>query len=195
MRPSELTVDLLVKAYASGYFPMPDQFDNRVCWYRPDPRALFELDGFHVSRNLKNKIKKSDYRVAFSTAFRDVMRGCADRPDTWISTDFVHIYSQMHRSGLAHSVEIYREELLIGGSYGVCLGGVFFAESMFHRETDASKLALYHLTKKLQEKGFAFMECQFMTPHLKSLGAIEISDFDYQKRLEEGVSRSVSFMD
>lgn len=192
---SRLPPDLLVQAYASGYFPMPDSATGEIHWYRPDPRAIFPLDGFHVSVSLKKRLKKEPFTITFDTAFTDVMKGCAARPDTWINDEFLAAYTKLHTLGIAHSVEVWNKKTqkLVGGVYGLSLNGAFFAESKFHTETDASKAALYFLVEKLRKQGFLLLEVQFMTPHLKSLGAVEISDEEYTKRLQEALSKTPSF--
>lgn len=173
---------------------MPDGNSREILWFRPDPRAIIPLDGFHVSRSLRRKLNKQVFTVSFDKAFSDVMKGCAEHPETWINQEFMDVYGQMHRLGLAHSVEVWSNQELVGGTYGVCLGGAFFAESKFHRKTDASKLALYYLVEHMQRQGLTLLECQFLTPHLESLGAIEVSDHDYLKLLKEALKLEVSFI-
>lgn len=182
------SVDVLVSAYSQGYFPMPDPDNsNKVLWFRPNPRAVIPLASFHVSRSLRRKINKKQYTYSFNRCFRDVMVACGDREETWINESFLQIYMQMHQIGFAQSVEIWLEKKLVGGTYGVSLAGGFFAESMFHSETDCSKLALYHLVEELKYSGYTLLECQFLTPHLESLGAVEISDHDYIQRLTQAL--------
>lgn len=189
MRPVPLTPRVLEFAYRNGYFPMSDPDSGETNWYRPDPRAILPIDGFHCSKSLAKTLRKSEFTFTFNQAFAEVMRACADRSEgTWISEEFLDAYGDLHRAGKAHSVEIRRNGKLVGGAYGVALGGAFFAESMFHRETDASKVALYHLVRRLHECGYRLFEVQFLTPHLKSLGAIEISDEAYALRLTEALS-------
>lgn len=188
-----LTPELLSLAYAEGYFPMPDPETGKVLWFNPDPRAVIPLDGFHVSHSLKKELRKEAFRVTFDTAFVEVMRACADREDTWITEEFVEAYSALHRLGRAHSVEVWRGEELHGGVYGVSLGGAFFAESKFHRSRNTSKIALYHLVEHLKAHGFMLLEVQFITPHLKTLGAVEIPATDYEKRLREALRKRARF--
>ncbi len=189
MKPVPLTPRVLEFAYRNGYFPMSDPDTGETNWYRPDPRAILPIDGFHRSRSLSKTLRKGGFTCTFNQAFDEVMRACADRPEgTWISEEFLDAYGALHRAGKAHSVEIRRGEKLVGGAYGVALNGAFFAESMFHRETDASKVALFHLVNRLQECGYRLFEVQFLTPHLKSLGAIEIPDEAYAARLTEALS-------
>jgi leucyl/phenylalanyl-tRNA--protein transferase len=180
-------------AYAQGYFPMPHPDSGEILWFRPDPRAILPLEGFHLSRSLKRSMRKSGFRVTFDTAFREVMESCADRPDTWITEEFFAAYGALFLQGFAHSVEIWMGDRLVGGVYGVTLGGAFFAESKFHRETDASKAALFHLVERLKARGFSLLEVQFLTEHLASLGAVEISDEEYQARLAQALALHPSF--
>lgn len=193
MKRYTLNPELLHAAYSQGYFPMPDGDSADILWFRPDPRAIIPLDGFHVSRSLRRKINKSIFTISYNQAFTEVMRGCSEHAETWINSEFMHVYGQMHKLGLAHSVEVWHEKKLVGGTYGVCLGGAFFAESKFHRKTDASKIALYYLVKRMQEKGLTLLECQFLTPHLQSLGAIEVSDHEYLSLLKEALNVEAQF--
>ena len=187
-----LTTDLLRMGYAQGFFPMPDD-DGQVYWYKPDPRAVFPLDGYHVSRSLRRSLRRHPWRISFDTCFRDVMEACADRDETWINDEFLEVYGELHAEGDAHSVEVWLEGKLVGGAYGVHLRGGFFAESMFYRATDASKVALFHLIERLREKGFALLEVQFMTPHLRSLGAAEVAADDYVLMLEQALDKRCRF--
>ena len=173
---------------------MPEPETNEILWYRPDPRAIIPLDHFHVSRSLKKSMRKRGYKVTFSKAFKQVMEECASRPETWINQDFLEVYQKMHQLGLAHSVEVWLGDRLVGGTYGVCLCGSFFAESKFHKETDASKVALYFLVERLKQQNFKLLECQFLTPHLQSLGAIGISDSEYQEKLTEALKIESEFL-
>lgn len=162
-------------------------------WFRPDPRAIIPIEGFHSSHSLKRTMRHADFTVTYDTDFPGVMKGCADRPDTWITDEFHEVYTAMHEGGFAHSVEVWKGERLVGGVYGVTLGGAFFAESKFHRERDASKVALYHLVARLKQKGFSLLEVQFLTPHLERLGAIAIPDSDYQALLVNALRKNVGF--
>jgi leucyl/phenylalanyl-tRNA--protein transferase len=179
-----LTVDMLLQAYRMGYFPMGHP-SGELAWYSPDPRCVFELDKLHVSRSLRQTIRRGTFEVRFNTAFADVMRACADRPEgTWITRPIFTLYAELHRRGAAHSVESWREGRLAGGLYGVTLGGAFFGESMFSRATDASKVALVALAQRLRERGFTLLDTQWSTPHLERLGAIDIPRTEYLRRLE-----------
>ena len=189
-----LTPEGVELAYRHGIFPMADERSGEVLWFRPDPRAILPLDGFHVSRSLARTIKRATFEIRVDTDFEGVMRGCADRPEgTWISERFVEVYAALHRAGKAHSVEAWREGRLVGGTYGLALGGAFMAESMFHRETDASKVALEALVARLREHGFILLDVQYVTPHLESLGAVEITRREYERRLEQALALPCRF--
>jgi leucyl/phenylalanyl-tRNA---protein transferase len=189
-----LTPEGVLLAYRHGIFPMADERSGEVLWFRPDPRAVIALDGFRVSRSLARTIRRGLFEIRVDTAFEGVMRGCADRPEgTWISERFVEIYCALHRAGAAHSVEAWRQGRLVGGTYGVALGGAFMAESMFHRERDASKAALAGLVSRLRRRGFALLDVQYLTPHLESLGAVEISRREYERRLERALALPCTF--
>ncbi len=175
-------------AYSEGVFPMADEGTDRILWFRPDPRAIIPLDGFHVSRSLAKTIRQAKFVVSVDADFEGVMRGCADRPEgTWISEEFIRVYGELHRQGHAHSVEVRRDGRLVGGAYGVALGAAFMAESMFHSETDASKVALEALVRRLNERGFALLDVQYVTPHLSSLGAVEIPHRRYYELLSRAI--------
>lgn len=183
MHPSELTAELLVKAYANGYFPMPDPDTGEVLWFNPEPRAIIPLNNFHASQSLQKSVRRSGWSFAIDKDFIGVMNACADRKDTWITDDFVRVYNDLHEHGLAHSIEVWNQDKLVGGLYGVSLGGAFFAESKFHRETDASKAALWFLVQHMTRCKMTLLEVQFMTPHLEKLGAVAIPATEYAKLL------------
>ena len=181
-------------AYRHGIFPMADERSGEVLWFRPDPRAIVPLDGFHTSRSLARTLRRGLFEICVDTDCEGVMRACADRPEgTWISERFVEVYGALHRVGKAHSVEAWREGRLVGGVYGLALGGAFMAESMFHRETDASKVALAALVMRLRELGFILLDVQYVTPHLESLGAVEITRREYERRLEQALGLPCRF--
>ena len=183
-RKLTLTPEGVLLAYRRGIFPMADERSGEVLWFRPDPRAIIPLDGFHISRSLARTLRRGLFEIRVDTDFKGVMRACADRPEgTWISERFVEVYSALYRAGEAHSVEAWREGRMVGGVYGLALGGAFMAESMFHRETDASKVALAALVGRLRERRFILLDVQYVTPHLESLGAVEITRGDYERRL------------
>jgi len=177
---SVLDPDLLLRAYAIGVFPMSDSRDARdVYWVEPRRRAIIPLDGFHLSRSLRRTLRSDRFEITRDQAFAEVVRRCADREDTWINEPIERSYNLLHSSGQAHSVEAWENGELVGGLYGVRLGAAFFGESMFSTRTDASKVALAWLVARLIVGGFELLDCQFMTEHLRRLGAIEIEQFDY----------------
>jgi len=190
---NKLSPALLKKTYRQGYFPMPDPDTDEILWFRPDPRAVIPLDAFHCSRSLKQTLNSGKYRITHDTAFKEVMVCCSQRENTWINEEILEAYTALFHEGSAHSIEVWQENDLVGGVYGVTLGGAFFAESKFHFETDASKVALYHLVERLKRQGFKLLEVQFITDHLKSLGAIEINDREYQSQLRDAISLPVTF--
>jgi len=193
-RKRTLTPEDVLLAYRHGIFPMADERSGEVLWFRPDPRAIIPLDGFRVSRSLARTLRRGLFEIHLNTDFEGVMRGCADRPEgTWISERFIEVYGALHRAGQAHSVEAWREGRLVGGVYGLALGGAFMAESMFHRETDASKVALAALVGRLRERRFVLLDVQYVTPHLESLGAVEITRREYERRLEEALGLPCRF--
>lgn len=186
---------LLVRAYREGIFPMALD-DGEIGWFSPDPRGVIPLDTFHVSARLARVARSGRFEVRIDTSFEAVMRACAERPDdgTWISEEIVKSYLALHRLGLAHSVETWRQGQLVGGLYGVSLGGAFFGESMFHRETDASKVALVILVDRLNRRGFTLLDTQWLTPHLEQFGALEIPRKEYLQRLALALSRNCMFL-
>lgn len=194
VKPLRLTPELLLKAYAAGVFPMAEsRSDPDVFWVDPEWRGVIPLDGFHVPRKLRRRVRTAAFEVRVDTAFADVMRSCsepsAERPDTWISEEIIGAYTQLFRHGFAHSVECWRDGRLAGGLYGVSLRGAFFGESMFTRETDASKVALVHLVARLVKGGYALLDTQFITEHLAQFGAIEIRREEYQRQLVDALDR------
>ncbi|NNE35390.1 MAG: leucyl/phenylalanyl-tRNA--protein transferase [Rhodothermales bacterium] len=189
----DLTPDVLLDAYRGGIFPMADSRDGPIYWYAPDPRAVLPLHAFCVSRNLERLVKRRPFEVRVDTAFEAVMRACAGRQDTWISEDIIESYVGLHEIGFAHSVECWKGDQLVGGLYGVSIGGAFFGESMFHRVTDASKVALVHLVQALRDAGFVLLDTQFLTPHLARFGVIEIPREAYEKELAQAIGLPVSF--
>lgn len=181
-------------SYCNGLFPMYDSESGEIYWFLPDPRTILPLDGFHISRSLAKTIRQGVFEVRFDTDFEGVMRGCADREEgTWISEEFYQVYGELHRMGKAHCVETWRAGRLVGGTYGLALGGAFMAESMFHYETDASKVALAALVAHLRERGFVLLDTQYLTDHLASLGAIEIPGIEYEIRLQRALRLHCTF--
>jgi len=194
--PSHIkTIDpeFLCTAYCNAYFPMADPTTKEISWYSPDPRAIFELDKFHIPHSLQLTLKKQNFEVRINRQFEDVMRACAEREETWISEQIIKSYVQLHKLGIAHSVEVWKEKALAGGLYGVAIRGAFFGESMFSKVRDASKIALVHLVKRLKSRGYTLLDTQFLTPHLQRFGAREISHKEYIKRLEKALNINCSF--
>ena len=195
LRGQNLTAGLLLRAYASGVFPMAESRDARqVYWVDPEDRGIIPLSGFHISRSLKRRLRRLDYSIAINQDFAGVVKACADRDETWINDTIFALYRQLHRLRRAHSVEVWRENRLAGGVYGVALGGAFFGESMFSRMTDGSKIALAYLVDHLRRSEFRLFDTQFVTPHLESLGAIGISRDAYHQRLRDALRADVSFL-
>jgi len=187
-----LTADLLLHAYAAGIFPMArSRSDPRLYWVDPELRGILPLDGFRVSHRLRRTLRRGEVEIRCDSAFEAVMRACGeatpDRPETWINESIVRLFVDLHHRGLAHSVEAWQGETLVGGLYGLALGGAFFGESMFSRRTDASKVALVHLVARLKAGGFRLLDTQFVTAHLSQFGAIEISRQDYRRRLSDAL--------
>jgi leucyl/phenylalanyl-tRNA--protein transferase len=181
--------DLLLRAYAIGVFPMSDSRDaDEVFWVEPRRRAILPLERFRLSRSLRKTIRSGEYRVTCDTAFAEVVRRCAQREETWINAAIEESYRQLHERGHAHSIECWQDEALVGGLYGVNLGAAFFGESMFSLRRDASKVALAWLVARLRVGGYLLLDCQFMTDHLRSLGAVEVTQEDYLALLESALS-------
>jgi leucyl/phenylalanyl-tRNA--protein transferase len=173
---------------------MPHPDTGEIVWLSPHPRAVIPLDGFHVSRSLRREMSLSGFSVSLDQEFRSVMTACAGRAETWITPQFMDTYGALHDDSGAHSVEVWRDGKLVGGTYGVALGGAFFAESMFHTVTGASKVALHALVNRMRERGMTLLEVQFLTPHLRSLGAVEIPREEYLRRLRAALRRPVSLV-
>ncbi|MFO1142513.1 MAG: leucyl/phenylalanyl-tRNA--protein transferase [Amaricoccus sp.] len=190
----ELTPALLLQAYASGVFPMAESGDSdEIFWVDPRRRGVLPLDGLHVSRRLARSFLGGSFELAIDRDFAGVIAACADRPETWINREIAGLYRELHRLGHAHSVEIRQDGALVGGLYGVALGGAFFGESMFSRRRDASKFALIALVARLRAGGFTLLDTQFVTDHLRRLGAIEISRAAYHLELAAALTRPARF--
>ena len=189
----KLTTEILEACYRAGAFPMADPC-GRIGFYRSDPRSVLEFGDLHVSRSLRRVIRKVTYEVRVDEDFEGVIRACADREETWINAEIVDAYVRLHRAGKAHSVEAYREGNLVGGLYGVTLGGAFMGESMFARMRDASKVCFVSLVERLEERGFVLLDCQIQNPHLARLGAREIPEIEYLRRLQRALSLERSFV-
>jgi len=190
----DLSVPRLLLAYRSGIFPWTA---DPVTWWSPSPRGIFELNEFHVSRSLARVLRKKIFQVTMDRAFREVMEGCAEsapgRRSTWITEEFVEGYTEMHKEGHAHSLECWQERKLVGGIYGVAIGGLFAGESMFHRASDASKVALFHLHQHLGRQGFSLFDVQMLTPITRRLGGMEISREEYLRRLRKAIEQKCRF--
>lgn len=195
MKDFVLTPEILLQGYASGVFPMAEGRDDpEVFWVDPKRRGVMPLDGFHMSRSLARAMRRGDYRVAINQDFAGVVQACGDRDETWINDILYDLYLQLHQAGVAHSLEVRQGDRLVGGVYGVTLGAAFFGESMFSHVTDASKIALAYLVDRLRMTGFTLFDTQFITPHLASLGAIEISRRDYRARLARALRQRADFL-
>src|ERR1700744_6221688 len=195
---TSLTPELLLGAYPRGPFPTAGRRDgDELYWVSPEARGIIPLDGFHVSHRLARTVRSDRFTVKTDTAFRDVMRACAepapDRKESWINDEILRVYGELHDQGHAHSVECWQDDKLVGGLYGVRLGGAFFGESMFSRERDASKVALVHLVARLKHGGFALLDAQFITSHLARFGAVEIPRRDYLQKLQDALETTAQF--
>jgi leucyl/phenylalanyl-tRNA--protein transferase len=190
-----IDASLLVHAYRQGVFPMAME-DDEIGWFSPDPRGVLPLDAVHVPARLARVIRSHRFEVGIDRDFEGVMRACAaDRDEgTWISEEIIESYVALHRQGIAHSVEAWRAGRLAGGLYGVHLGGAFFGESMFHHETDASKVALVALVDRLRDRGCSLLDIQWVTPHLARFGAVEIPRGEYLSRLARALAQTCTFV-
>jgi len=194
----KLTAELLLQAYAAGIFPMAESADDpELYWVDPRRRGILPLDAFHVARRLRRVVRRQIFEIRCDSAFEDVIRACAEanekRPNTWINDEIVRLYAALFARGAAHSVECWRVGELVGGLYGVSLGAAFFGESMFSRESEASKVALVHLVARLRLGGFRLLDTQFLTPHLAQFGGIEISRRHYHRLLAAALSYCAVF--
>jgi len=194
----EITPDLVLKAYAAGIFPMAESRDDpEVFWVDPEWRGILPLDRFHLPRRLRRTVRGERFRITADLAFERVIRACAEsregHRDTWINARILELYSELHRRGHVHSIEVWEGEALVGGLYGVAMGAAFFGESMFSHRRDASKVALVHLVGRLVVGGFALLDTQFVTGHLEQFGAVEISRRDYQRRLDAALRQRADF--
>lgn len=189
-----LTADLLLRAYASGIFPMAEARDSpEVHWIDPRRRGIIPLDRFHVSRSLRRRLLRGGFAIRMNHDFPAVLEACADRDETWINAKIAALYLDLHRMGRAHSVEVWIDGTLAGGIFGVTLAAAFFGESMFSRRTDASKIALAYLVDRLRQGRFTLFDTQFLTPHLARLGAIEVNRAEYRRRLADALARDAEF--
>lgn len=187
------TPETVLRAYARGMFPMGDDDDDLIYWFRPDPRAIIPLDGFHISRSLQRTLRRGVFEITYDEAFADVMSGCAEDRPVWITPRVQALYEDLHARSRTHSVEVWQDARLVGGVYGVQVGAAFMAESKFHRVTDASKVALAKLVERLVARGFEILEVQYLTEHLAQFGAREISLASYLRRLRRAAARNPRF--
>lgn len=192
MNGAELSPEMLYIGYSQAYFPMT-VYGNEVEWLAPKQRALLPMDGIHVSRSLKKTMRRAGFQLSFDQEFEQVVRFCMRPGDNWISEDFVRVYTEVHRRGWGHSCEVWQDGKLVGGVYGIAIGACFCAESMFHRVTDASKIALFEMVEKCRSLGFQIFDAQIMNPHLLSLGAYEVSHEEYLVLLRRALSQTTEW--
>lgn len=190
----EITPELIVRAYRAGIFPMAeDATDEDLFWVSPEMRGIIPLERFHASKSLRKAMRKSRWSIRVDSDWDAIIEGCAtvgeDRDSTWINRTIRSVYGELFRRGVAHTVEVWDGDQLVGGLYGLAIGAAFFGESMFHRRTDASKMAMAHLVERLNAGGFELLDTQFLTDHLASLGGVEIARADYEDRLGRALQR------
>ena len=189
-----LTPEIMLSAYAQGIFPMAESRDaGDLHWVDPRSRGVFPLSNFHISRSLARRIRQGAYRIRTNSDFSGVVRACAERPETWINEQLFGLYDALHQMGHAQSLEVWEDDTLTGGVFGLTLGAAFFGESMFSRRTDASKIALAYLVDRLKVAGFTLFDTQFLTPHLASLGAVEIPRAAYRAQLADALRKAADF--
>jgi leucyl/phenylalanyl-tRNA--protein transferase len=186
--------DIVLRAYRDGYFPMADDRYGEIYWHSPDPRAIFPLSEIKFSRKIQKAIAKHNFTYTINTHFADVIKLCAERETTWINDEIIDIYSELHYDGFAHSVEVYENEKMVGGLYGIAINAAFFGESMFNTVPDASKAAFYYLIDYLRQRGFILLDSQYINPFTSQLGAIEIRRNKYLYILQKAIEMNVSFV-
>ncbi|MBS1705093.1 MAG: leucyl/phenylalanyl-tRNA--protein transferase [Armatimonadetes bacterium] len=184
MKGCELTPWMVRQAYTVGVFPMAER-DGEIFWYEPRRRALFPIEGVHLSRSMQKFMRRMPFRISFDRAFEEVMRSCLRPVDNWLSEDIIRVFTQIHHDGWAHSCEVWNGPNLVGGVYGVAIGTCFSAESMFHRETNASKVALWAMIEQCRHLGFKMFDAQILNPHLESLGAFEMPQSEYLRNVTD----------
>lgn len=194
----ELTPDLIVRAYMAGIFPMSESADNPdIFWVSPEMRGIIPLDDFHISKSLQKAIAKNNFKILIDNNFEAVIKACAtydsDRDSTWINQTIIDLYSELFERKICHSVEVYEDDKLVGGLYGLSLGSAFFGESMFHKTSNASKIALASLVHRLKLGGYSLLDTQFITPHLHSMGGKEITREEYEELLSKALKTSGDF--
>jgi leucyl/phenylalanyl-tRNA--protein transferase len=186
--------DLLLDGYRRGLFPMGTEWGG-IDWFSPDPRGLIPIDGFHIPHGLRRTLSKGVFEIRINQKFREVMVACSEREETWITPPIVESYCRLNEIGYAHSVEAWHNGELAGGLYGVAIGGAFFGESMFHRVTDASKVALVALVERLRLRSYGLLDTQWVTPHLRTFGAYEIPRTEYLRQLKGCLGRNCQFLE
>ncbi len=194
----EITPDLILRAYRAGIFPMAESAEDAdVFWVSPERRGIIPLDRFHISRSLRKAMRRAEYEIRVDSDFNGVVSACAstgrDREITWINATIRSVYGQLFRRRICHTVEVWHDNALVGGLYGLGIGGAFFGESMFHTRTDASKIALVHLVARLKAGGFTLLDTQFLTEHLRSFGGIEVKRETYEMLLANALDRTGDF--
>lgn len=186
--------DLVIACYKNGYFPMADSFDNEIYWHFPDPRAVFDIYRIKFPRSVRQLYKSGQYFYRINQNFEKVIQYCSERETTWINQEIIDVYCELNKMGFAHSVEVYNQnDILVGGLYGVAIGGAFFGESMFNKEPNTAKLAFVKLLEILQKNNFILLDSQYINDFTKQLGAIEISAEDYMKILRIAIKLNSSF--
>ena len=194
LKAFEISPEILLQAYSIGLFPMAeDAASQALFWVDPEMRGIFPLDALHIAGRLAKTLRAEPYEIVADRDFEAVISACAAREKTWINAEIRKLYRELHDHGHAHSIEAYEGGRLVGGLYGVNLGAAFFGESMFHTARDASKVALVHLVARLKLGGFRLLDAQFLTPHLATLGAVEIARADYRQRLAKAVAQKAAF--
>jgi len=188
----EFTAELVLRAYTAGIFPMGHD-DGIIRWYSPDPRCIIPLDSFHASKRLMRTIRQGKFEMRVNHDFAGVMKLCADRDSTWITDEIFRVYIELHEHGSAHSVEAYQDGKIVGGLYGVSIGGAFMGESMFHTATDASKVCLVYLVERMKERGFVLLDSQYVTDHLSTFNAVNIPRQEYLERLRHALTLKCVF--
>jgi leucyl/phenylalanyl-tRNA---protein transferase len=196
---TKISTDDLLYGYCNGIFPMADSHEGEIYWYSPDPRAIIPIDTYKPSKSLKPTLNQNVFEIAFNKNFKEVMKNCAlprfEDDETWISQDIIDSYHNLHKLGFAHSVEVYKQEVLVGGLYGVSVGSVFFGESMFHKVPNASKVAFHYLMENLKQRNFKLLDTQFINDNVKRFGAIEIPKRQFMKILKDSISTKNKFID
>ncbi len=185
--------EVLITAYKHGYFPMAESKNGPIYWHSPDPRAIIPLENVKIHKSVRQTIKRQELQFKVNTDFETVIKKCAQRSETWINDEIIDSYINLHHLGYAHSVEVFKGDKLVGGLYGVAIGGAFFGESMFTKITNASKAAFFYLAYRLKNKGFILLDTQYINPHTELLGAVEISAEEYMKILKIAITLPVEF--